>query len=152
MAVKLRKVEDTATKRIEDMINKGRSSRAFFAKYVRPAYQEAQRKRFATENTSEGPKWANLSPNYAKHKLEKFKGFPGGGRKINIATGRLVDALLLKNKEDAHELIFETSYVIKFGVPYAKYVNEVRPIVEFRKEFYDDLKKKCTQWMIGGKV
>lgn len=134
------------------MIYQGRDPRAFMVKYVREAYIDAQNKRFMTKNTSQGEKWAALNPIYAEYKLKKFKDFPGGGRKINVATGRLFNALILEGKGDYSEMVFAESYVIAFKPEYAKYVDEVRPIVQFRKEFYADLRKKAIKWMSGEKV
>jgi len=144
----LKKVQDTVTTRLDSMIATGKDPRAFMLKIVRPAYQAAQRKRFATENQSEGQKWSPLNSKYAEYKLKKFKDFPGGGRKINIATGKLVNSLLLQDATLVNELVTHTSYVISIKVPYAKYVDEARPIMQFRKQFTQDLKKQFTSWML----
>lgn len=145
----LKKVEDTVTARLNKIIERGRDSRAFMVRVVRPTYQNAQRKRFMTENQSAGAQWAPLNPKYAKYKLTKFKDFPGGGTKINIATGKMFNTLVLQESGSYSEIATEFSYILAFDSPYMKYVDEVRPIMQFRDEFYKDLKKQLVTWLRG---
>lgn len=145
----LKKVEDTVTNRLNEMISRGRDARAFMVRVVRPTYQNAQRKRFQTENTSEGNQWDELNPKYAKYKLKKFAGFPGGGRKINIATGKMMSSLILEESSSFSEIATNFSYIITFDVPYMKYVDEVRPVLQFRDEFYSEIKSKLRAYLGG---
>lgn len=85
-----KKVEDTATKNLEGMVNKGRDVRGFIAKYLRPKYRDHQRKRFDSENMTEGPKWSPLNADYAKLKLKKFANFTVGDAKSTLPRAKCI--------------------------------------------------------------
>lgn len=144
------KIEDNVTEKMMNMINKGRDGRAFMMRKVLPKYRNAQRDRFRTQNDSQGEPWDDLNDDYARRKLVKYADFPGGGRKMLIATNRLMKAVTgTGSAGDAYYLATNTSFLFSVSVPYAHHVDLVRPLMEFKKEFVDDLKKEYVKWMLN---
>lgn len=124
------------------MINSATDIRAYFNTVVLEQYKNAQRERWMTENASEGSRWKDLNTDYAASKLTRFAGFPGGGRKMLIATGKLFENVFSPRKvvkPRTMELFVSTS-----DVPYARYVDEERPFMRFgrttRSEILDGIR------------
>ena len=71
-----------------DLINSIESNvkdyRELFTRVLYPMYQDAQRNRWMTENSSEGSKWKAITPSYAAYKLRRY----GGGIKYKWVGGR----------------------------------------------------------------
>lgn len=115
------------------MVSRARNIRSYLNTVVVRQYQDAQMKRFQTENESEGATWVPLTPRYLAQKLIKYAESPGGGRKMLIATGRLSDAALMRG-EGYYKIVDNRS--IRIGIddgmiPYAKYVARTRPFMTF---------------------
>lgn len=106
---------------------------AFFARQIYPMYQLAQKNRWVTENASENGQWRELNAEYVKYKKKKYAGYPGGGTKKVIATGKLVAAATgegpgLNKFITANQM----RLAIDLGqIPYAKYVANEFPIMSF---------------------
>jgi hypothetical protein len=81
-----------------------------------------------TENSSEGKKWTPLKSRYAATKIKRFKDYPGSGRKMLVATGRLSEAYI-KGSTNTLILTSNTSIEIGTSLPYAEYVQEARDFV-----------------------
>lgn len=145
----IKKVQDTATQRLEDMVSKGKDSRSFIKKHLKPFYIDAQRERFDSENVSQGSQWEALSPKYAKYKLKKYATFPGGGRKINVATGRLYRTLTFQEDNAINEMTDDRTWIVIFDVPYGKFVNEARPVLKFNNSFTSQIREKFIEYMRG---
>ena len=153
MANGIKKVADSVSARLGDMISRGRNARGFLQEIAYPDYLTAQRKRFITENESQGDKWKSLSPGYKEWKRINYAGWVGGGQKTGIRTGRLYSGILGKSfgTKDHRKAILDTSMIVGVATPYARYVDEVRPLMSFKKEFIEGLKNKYAKY-IAGKV
>lgn len=131
---------------------KDRTARAGAA-MARDAYQiyvNAQRKRWMTENASEGSKWKALADTpYKKYKPKRFVAYPGGGRKLMIATSNLVKSVVGDDRTYHKLLIEERSITIATTLPYAKYVAEVRPIFEFSEETKKKIREKMVEYILS---
>lgn len=130
-----------------------------------PLYQKLQTKRFQTENASEGAKWKPIQKEYAEHKLKLFKSYPGGGRKLLIATSTLGGAVIGRGSpflgQDKHVALFK-KYGMQISVKeggtnaagkpfnYAGYVAEKRPYMEFSKNSIEIMKTELRKFIIGG--
>lgn len=141
-------VEDKVSGRLNQMINSLGFKRQYLQTRALPKYFKAQRQRFITENATQGTRWEPLNDVYAAYKKKKFADFPGGGRKMMIATGRLMQSLTSAESPDFRKLVTDSALIVSTAVEYAKYPAETRPIMEFNQAFVDDIKADYKQWLL----
>lgn len=136
---------------LRGMLDRGNLVRGWLNRYAYPAIIAVQRQRWMSEGASEGAGWAPLNPTYARYKLRKFADFPGGGRKMLIATGKLVDGMTGDNMADHYKLVTTTKLEVGTLVSYAKYVNEKRNIVDLSEATIEKLSKSLNDYLTGKK-
>jgi len=110
---------------------------------------EAQQKRWMTEGASEGKQWIPLNPEYRQRKLKKFASYQGGGRKMLIATNRLVDSMTGKSNQDHFKLVTERRIEVGSLVEYARYVDEKRDITTFGDKTINEILKGLNDYLVG---
>lgn len=115
-----------------------------------PMIIEAQRMRWASEGSSEGESWAPLNESYALRKLKKYESYPGGGRKMLIATGHLVDSVTGDKREDHYKLVEGNRLEVGTLVDYAKYVDEKRNFTILGQATIDLLSEKLGAYISQG--
>lgn len=153
-------VSSKALNNLQAMVERGRDARGFFAQVAYPKYRIAQRQRFMTANASQTGEWKSVDPNsiYGKWKRYNYAGWVGDGQATNILTGRLASGLLgqalgggesFDGASDHRLAIFESSMVITVTNPYIKYVDDVRPVMQFTKEFLAGLKSDYQKYLLG---
>lgn len=103
-----------------------------------------------TENASEGGAWQALNPKYVARKLKKFVDYPGGGRKMLIATNRLVNSVTGDQKTEHYKLVTNTTLEVGTLVPYAKYVNDKRNFTDLSDKTIEDLATKLRGYILRG--
>lgn len=150
-SVGLRISVDGAGNKLRAMLDRSGLIRGWLNRVAYPLIIEAQRIRWASENASEGSSWPQLNPSYATAKLKRFAAFPGGGRKMLIATGRLVESVTGDNTKDHYKLVEERRLTVGTMVGYAKYVDEDRNFTTFGKATKDNLTKRLNQYIQEGK-
>lgn len=130
--ITVKAIETGAFDRIDAMIRRAKPSatRSFLDRNVLQWYRNVQRKRWITENESEGMRWAPLQPAYRRRKLRVFAGYPGGGSKTLIATGRLL-ASVIGPGPDFRKVTTDRTMIIATVVPYAPHVNEDRTFTTY---------------------
>lgn len=108
--------------------------------WVQELYAIAQIKRWETKGASEGKTWKPLNPRYVKWKKRFYEGSPGGGRKMMIASGRLLAGVLPpqtrpfsdpESRENFRKIVKTRSIVLATTVPYAKDASIERPFSKF---------------------
>ena len=144
------KVEDGISKWAEKVLNRSSTAgiRAWLNRVAYPKLLQVQLKRWQTEGSSEGETWAALNPDYARSKLKRFAGFPGGGRKMLIATGRLVQSMTGQSGE-GRKIVTENKLELVTTVPYAVYVDEKRDITGLSEETVDELVDELISYLMG---
>lgn len=140
---------DGIAKYLEGMADRTKLVKGWLNRVAYPKIIKAQRKRWMTEGASEGSKWKPLNPRYAKYKLKKFMDYPGSGRKMLVATGKLVDSMTGDSTTDHYKLVTDRSLEVGTKLSYARYVNEDRNFVELSKETVDDLVKGLNEYILG---
>lgn len=141
--------------KIEAIARRSRDMRAFLNSTVFNMYKDAQVKRWQTENVSEGQKWKPLASWYKEYKLKRFDKFPGGGRKLLIATGLLSRSAIGQDSSGFRKVVTPRKLVIslsKTKIPYAEDVAESRPVMKFGKNTKAKIKKAMLQYIMTGKV
>jgi hypothetical protein len=121
-------------------------------------YSTAQKARWMSENASEGSVWSKISPAYQLHKLRKYAAYPGGGRKLLIASGNLFASMLPPNQRegfslnskmggDFRKLIDRGTMIISTSVPYAEYVDRTRNFTTWSKDTIDSMKMDLAKYI-----
>ena len=133
MKVTFEKAQDDIFKYLQGITQRSKSIEGFLNRNVYPEYQNQQRERWETENTSQGTQWRPLEDKYKKYKAKKFMSYEGRGTKLMIATGRLQRSVIGPDG-DHRKLVTPKTLEIATTVEYAKYAAEKRPIMKFSKQ------------------
>lgn len=148
-SVALRISVDGASKKLQQMINRSGLARGWLNRVAYPMIIESTRMRWASEGASEGRSWPALNPAYAMAKLKRFAAYPGGGSKMLIATGRLVESMTGEDTRDHFKLVEDKRLTVGTTVGYAKYVDEMRPITVLGSQTTTNLKSSLKAYLQG---
>lgn len=151
--------------KLEEMATRAKSPQTYLNTVFLEDYRNAQRQRWMTENSSEGATWERLNPAYAAYKLKRYGGgpkyktgkrgegrwvpdgswpsYPGGGRKMLIATGDLFQSVIGPGK-GFNKIVTDRSIIIATSIDYAPMVNRLRPFMRFSQQ-------RIKFWMAGYK-
>jgi hypothetical protein len=144
------KAKKDLKKIFEKMLDPQKNIRVFFKKVTFYQYQEAQLKRWQTENKSEGERWKPLNKEYEKYKRVKYAAYRGAGKAMLVATGNLIDSTI------KYPFVVVDNKSIKISpnigaAPYAKYVNETRNFMSFGEKTIERMKKSLINYIKTGK-
>ena len=144
---------DEVQKRSSDDMIRGWLNRKAY-----PEILKMQMRRWETQNNISGEgwePWRPLNPKYAKSKLKRFADYPGGGRKMLIATGRLVDSMIGRSREH-RKTVSARSLEVSSTVPYGKYIDQGtenmvdRDISSIGRKTLDDLADSLVRYLLSG--
>lgn len=130
--MKLETLSRGITNYLKGLRQRERALQGFLNRNVLEMYRNLQRRRWMTENASEGNAWAALNPGYAARKKKVYAGYPGKGTKKLIATNTLFLSVIGPGK-GFRKVTTPRSLIIATTVEYAPYVNEIRPFTEWSK-------------------
>lgn len=144
-----------ATKKLHEMVDRAGDARAFLNRVIYPMYQNMQRERWMTENVSETGKWPALNSRYASYKLRKFGSFPGGGRKMMIATNKLFNSVVGGDGGSApqghNKIVTKSELKIFTTVTYAAHANDIRPFAKFSRGSIREIQAAIGKYLRGRK-
>lgn len=132
------------------MIDRTKLVRGWLNRVAYPTIIQAQRMRWVSEGASEGASWVPLNPSYAMRKLRRYANYPGAGRKLLIATGRLVGGVTGDNPNDHYKLVKDTSLEVGTTINYAEYVNEVRNFTDLGDATTQHLAEQLSEYILRG--
>lgn len=141
---------DGISKHFKKMIDRSELTSGWLNRVAYPLIIQAQRMRWASEGASEGDSWEPLNQSYAMRKLKRYANYPGAGRKMLIATGRLVAGVTGENRSDHYKLVKNGSLKMGTTIPYAEYVNEARNFTDLGDRTTKDLAKRFSQYIAKG--
>lgn len=150
----MRKQNDPLTAALEGMLTRANTVQAYLNRVVWRQYQDAQQKRWITENSSEGASWKKLTPAYEKRKKTIYASFPGAGNALMVATGKLSSGAMGRDSQYFYKEVTSKGmkvYVNRDALPYAAYVAEDRPYMEFGQDTMNTIVKGLGDFMIEGK-
>lgn len=150
-AVSLKRINDGISKRLAGIETRGKKLQSFLNREVVEIYRNLQRRRWITENRSEGERWTELNPIYKKWKLVRFATYDGSGRKMLIATGRLYKSVIGPGK-GFRKVATPKKLVITTSVPYAKDVNDVRDFTEYSPKSWNTINKAISKFLFKGTI
>jgi hypothetical protein len=154
---------------LQRLIDRGKMQATFIERVIYPMYQAAQQDRWASQNATQGSNWEPLnSKQYATYKLKKFGKYPGAGKVLMIATGKLFGSVRGPGEDfsrfqkssggesasagfEYHNKIITPSYMQIFtSLPYAKYPGVTRPFMTFKQDTLDEWVAKFRDWLDSG--
>lgn len=141
---------DNVSKVLSGMLSRAGLARGWLNRVAYPMVVEAQRMRWASEGASEGDSWKRISEPYATRKLKRFASYPGGGRKMLIATGHLVASVTGDETKDHYKLVEDTRLETGTLVGYGKYVNDERNFTKLGPTTVQALTDSLKQYLRGG--
>jgi hypothetical protein len=143
-------VEDGISDWAKRVLNRSQGSgiRAWLNRYAYPEILNVQLQRWQTEGASEGVQWESLNPDYARSKLKRFANYPGGGRKMLIATGRLYESMTGRSTE-SRKLVEENRITLASTVPYGGYVDDKRDITTLRDDTVERFADELLKYLMG---
>lgn len=147
--MKLKFSVDGISEHFKEMASRARLTQGWLNRVAYPRLIKAQRMRWQTEGASEDEKWEPLNPEYRRSKLKRFADYPGGGRKLLIATGRLIDSMTGENS-DHWKLVTPTLLEVGTIVPYAGYVDEARDITSLSDQTVEEIADGLAEYITEG--
>lgn len=132
-------------------MDRANSIESYLNRVVVDQYQIVQRKRWMTENASEGQRWEALNPIYAASKLTRFKSYEGGGTKMLIATGKLFKSVIGPGA-GFRKVTTPRSLTISTTNEYAEYVDEVRPFTRYSRETIKKINQGVFDYITRNKI
>ena len=149
MSASIKTVSDGITKMLRGMRQREKALMGNFNRNLLEKYRNQQRKRWMTENASEGQPWAALDPTYASRKRRQFAGYPGRGTKKLIATNRLFESVIGPGK-DFRKIVTPRGLYIATVTPYAKYVSEDRNFTDWSQRSIRERNKGIADFIFKG--
>jgi hypothetical protein len=138
----------------ENMLSRMSQVDAVLARDVFKIYQNLQIKRWTSVTsqaggvTSEGDQWDGLTDTYITRKAKRFASYPGSGRKILIAEGKLF-AAAMGTAPDGRVLVEKGTMTITASRPYAGFVNDLRPFMTFSDPSIETMKDRLKKYFAG---
>lgn len=149
MNAKITTLENRVQKRLDGMLDRAKSMKAFLNTKVYTIYKLKQVQRWQTEGSSEGSGWHALSSGYAEYKRRRYAKYPYGGSRMLIATGRLFKAVVGPSQD--HRKVV-TNTMLSIGIAtggkfyYPIYVNDVRPFDVWSDRTLKEIKKVVVDY------
>lgn len=142
---------DNINRRLDGMINRTKSLRGYLNRVVYRQYQEAQIKRWNTENASEGTPWKKLNPEYASYKRKKYASYPYAGSRLLVATGTLLKSVVGQDPRYHRKIVTNYGITIMTTLEYAPQVAAIRPFMKWSKQTKREIMGGIRRFILTGK-
>jgi len=149
MSASLKTVSNGITRMLNGMRQREKALQGYFSRNVLEQYRNLQRRRWMTENASEGQPWAALNSAYASRKRRQFASYPGRGTKKLVATNRLFESVIGPGK-DFRKIATARGLYVATVTPYAKYVDEDRNFTTWSKQSIGEINRGIAQFIFKG--
>lgn len=146
MPKSFRVLSDQITQRLKEMVTLADDSSGWLNRNLWRMYVNAQTQRWKTEGESENDPWPALSPKYAKYKLKAFKRYPGKGKRMMVATNRLLKSVVGKSS-DTRKIVTKRTLRVMTAVEYAEYADEARNFTEFSRKFNRKMRREYLKYL-----
>lgn len=141
--------------RLKGLVERGGRDEAlisFLNVPVTNAYKEIQRRRWETENVSEGQQWSLLKDaRYKKWKSVTYGSDPTTGRPLLVASGRLKGSIIGTSRE-FKKVATRKGLTITTSVPYAAGVDQLRSFTTYSRETREGLRKMVRDFMFFNRL
>lgn len=149
--ISVKQIEKGINRTIEGYLDRANSIESYLNRVVVDQYRIVQRKRWMTENASEGQRWESLNPDYARAKLTRFKSYEGAGTKMLIATGKLYKSVIGPGT-GFRKITTPRSLTISTTNEYAEHVDEVRTFTLFSRETWNKITQGIYDYIVKNKI
>lgn len=120
----------------------------FLKRVIYQDYRAFQAKRWDTEGASEGMSWERLNPTYRRRKEIRFANYEYGGKKMGVATGRLLKSAVGPS-EDHRVTVGGGRLTVVSTVPYAAYFDDKRSISRWSEASIKAMKDRIREYLKG---
>lgn len=145
----LKVTSEGATLKIDSMLDRGRAMQSFLNRNIYRIYQNAQRDRWETENSSQsgnGQRWEPLNRDYAIRKRKIYQNYEGGGTKMLVATGKLYKSVIGPG-QGQRKVVTNDKLYIATSIGYGQYVDEARSFTTWSPAFRKKVMKAVTDFI-----
>jgi hypothetical protein len=149
MSASLSTVKDGISKYLKEMRQREKALQGYLNRNVLEQYRNAQRKRWMTENASEGTVWTRLNPGYAARKKKQFTAYEGRGTKMLIATNTLFKSVIGPGN-GFRKLTTPRTLTLSTSVEYARHVDAARSITEFGPKTMSEIYGGIAKFVFKG--
>ena len=149
MKAKVEILQNQFLNRLDEMVKRAKTARAYLNRVVYAQYRDAQIERWNSENQSEGERWKELNPLYFVQKRRRYAAYPYSGFKTLVATGTLLKAVVGSEGRYHRKIVDDFSLEIRVTLPYAPFVNRVRPFMIFGRRTRKVITDGMRKYMLG---
>lgn len=138
--------------RQEAMVQVQSASVTFFRRALYPLYRIKMEQRWISQNASEGQTWKSVSEKWKEKKIalrnKDAAKYPGGD-KLMVFTSTLFKAVVGRDKTYHRLAITPKEMKVSTTLPYAPYVNDVRPFTGFGDVTNDEIRTKLSRFLLN---
>lgn len=186
MKVSGKVVAEGALKSLDEMVQQPKWFSGWANTKLLRLHANFQKSRWISEGAVAGlPRWRPLSPAYAAHKRRRYGGgpkfvfepqgpgknpwvqsgvwptYPGGGRKVLMATGRLLRSMLAPRErgsiqgnssgpEEFRKIVTDKKVIFSSSVPYAERVDQERPFSDYPPSIIKEMASSYAKYLVAG--
>jgi hypothetical protein len=115
-----------------------------------PMYQLAQKRRWMTENASEGATWKPVTREYGRWKMDQYqKNKAKSGSRLLVLSGDLSDSVMGRSQKYNRVVFTPKGFSVATTLPYAKYVDEARPFTGFGNSTDEKIKNSLKKFVLA---
>ena len=149
MSANLSTVKDGINQYLRGVRQRRSALQGYLNRNVLEQYRNAQRKRWMTENASEGTVWTRLNPGYASRKKKQFAAYEGRGTKMLIATNKLFKSVIGPGN-GFRKVTTPKTLTLSTSVEYAKHVDEARSFTGFGAKTMSEIYGGIAKFIFKG--
>lgn len=149
--MKLETVRAGITNYLKALRQREKALQGFLNRNVLEMYRNLQRRRWMTENASEGKAWMPLNPGYAARKKKVYAGYPGKGTKKLIATNTLFLSVIGPGK-GFRKVTTPRSLWIATTIEYAQHVDDARSFTQWSKRSQKEITGAVADFVFKNKL
>lgn len=142
---------DKINNRLDAIVGRCKSMRSYLNRVVYHQYQQAQIRRWNTENISEGQNWKPLNPQYQLAKRKRYAGFPYSGSRMLVATGTLLQSVVGTAPRYHRKIVTNTGITIMTTLEYAPHVADVRPFMKWSRQTKREIISGMKRYLTTGR-
>lgn len=156
-------VKKEVSLRLAGLLDRSKSIRSFLNRNVVEQYRNVQKRRWMTENQSEGKRWKPLEPGYAEAKQKRYAKYDHGGTQMLYASGQLFKSVIGPG-HGFRKIVTERQLIITVAVepesgkprkkftPYAEYVDEDRSFTTYSRSTIREFNRMIYDYIVHNKL
>jgi len=147
----IEKLSNGIEKQLNGYVQRANAVEGYLNRVVVEQYRNIQRKRWQTQNASEGTSWDPVTIDYGNWKRVAFADYEGAGLKLMIATGNLMRGVIGPG-EGFRKVSTPRSLTLSTTVPYAGFANEARTFSTYSTESIQMITRGITSFIVRNQI